>query len=119
MLKRVKRAYCFGLRIFLNKTFRFWQALGFHITPNHFYAPIPDTRSLKDDLWTCESAMAGVDINEERQFELLAEFSTKFKNEYNFPRQKTKDSINGEYYLENASFESVDAEILYCMIFSL
>ncbi|MPW38616.1 hypothetical protein GBV73_02730 [Thermococcus sp. 101 C5] len=36
------------LRLFLKKTFSFWQALGFHITPNQLYEPIPDLK-FKDE----------------------------------------------------------------------
>lgn len=80
------------LRLFLKKTFSFWQALGFHITPNQFYELIPDTRELK----------------------LLSEF-LKFKEEYEeFPRFKT--SILYQYYVNNGSFELVNGEVLYCMI---
>ena len=28
------------------KTFSFWEKLGIHVTPVHFYQPIPDTRQL-------------------------------------------------------------------------
>lgn len=102
------------LRLFLKKTFSFWQALGFHITPNQFYEPIPDTRELKDELWQKHSELVGIEINEEKQLELLSEF-LKFKEEYErFPRFKT--SILYQYYVNNGSFELVDGEVLYCMI---
>ena len=93
----------------------FWQKLGFHITPNHYYQPIPDTRTLKDELWQSQSELVGIDINEEEQINILSLFSLKFKEEYErFPRNKT--SVSYYYYVNNASFESVDGEILYCMI---
>jgi len=98
-----------------NTAFSLFQRLGFHITPNHYYSPIPDTRKLKDDLWSKRSELVGVDINESKQLELLSLFGAKFKNEYErFPRGKT--AIPYEYYLGSGMFESVDAEILYCMI---
>lgn len=89
--------------------------MGFHITPNSFYQPIPDTRRLKDDLWSKHSELVGIDINERKQLELLSLFASKFKAEYErFPRKKTNKPA--EFYLRNESFESVDAEVLYCMI---
>jgi hypothetical protein len=62
--------------------FQLWQSRGFHVTPVHFYEPVPDTRTLKDDLWSKPSKMVGVDLNESRQLELLSEFGTRFKSEY-------------------------------------
>lgn len=103
------------LKRFLKQSFPFWQRLGIHITPNHFYQPIPDTRTLKDDLWSNHSELVGIDINEKKQLELLSLFTSKFKKEYNrFPENKTSRPY--EYYVNNEWFESVDGEILYCMI---
>ena len=41
------------------KYFRSWEEHGFHLTPVHFYQPIPDTRTLSEDLWANESELAG------------------------------------------------------------
>jgi hypothetical protein len=30
--------------------FRLWEEHGFHLTPVHFYQPIPDTRTLANEL---------------------------------------------------------------------
>jgi predicted O-methyltransferase YrrM len=114
-MNKVSKLYYFVLKFFLKKTFSFWERLGFHITPNHFYEPIPDTRDLKDELWINRSELIGIEINEEKQINLLFQFSSKFKNEYeSFPRFRTP--IPYQYYLNNGSFESVDGEILWCMI---
>ena len=103
------------LRKFIKKTFPLWQMLGFHITPVYFEEPIPDTRKLKDDLWQKQSELIGIDMNETKQLELLSYFISKFKREYEtFPRNKT--SIPYQYYVNNGGFESVDGEVLYCMI---
>jgi hypothetical protein len=57
----------------------------------------------------------GVDLNEQKQLELLSLFSSSFKKEYSSlpirkpPRPK-------EYYVLNPYFRSFDAEVLYCMI---
>lgn len=95
--------------------FEFWEKNGFHITPNSFYYPIPDTRDLKDELWDQRSEMVGVDLNESGQIALLEMFAAKFSAEYaQFPREKT--NVPHQYFLKNTYFVSVDAEILYCMI---
>jgi hypothetical protein len=31
--------------------FQSWERNGFHVTPVHFYQPIPDTQSLPETLW--------------------------------------------------------------------
>ena len=95
--------------------FHFWEKCGFHITPVHYHQPIPDTRELNDDLWLKDSELVGVNINEEKQLELLSLFVAKFKNEYDkFPEKKTSKPY--KYYLNNGWFRSVDGEILYSMI---
>jgi len=87
---------------------------GFHITPVHFYEPIPDTRTLKDELWESESELVGIDMKTQEQLRLLAHVFPSFRDEYNFPRNKT--AIPYEYYLESGFFPSVDAEVLHAMI---
>lgn len=97
------------------KSFPFWQKLGFYIIPNHYYFPIPDTTTLKDNLWQKEYELVGIDINDKGQIDMLSNFSLKFKKEYeSFPRNKT--SVPHKYYINNGWFGSVDGEILYCMI---
>ena len=112
---KISKAYNYFLRLFIKKSFPIWQRMGFHITPNHFYEPVPDTRTLKNDLWLKHTDMVGIEINEKGQINLLSHFSSKFKDEYErFPRNKT--SVPYQYYVNNGAFESVDGEILYCMI---
>ncbi len=92
------------------------QKLGIHLVENHFYEPIPDTRKLNESLWRNNSEMIGLNINEKKQLELLSFFSARYKQEYSqFPKQQTP-SKNHRFFLENGSYESVDAEILYSMV---
>ncbi len=94
--------------------FIFWEKLGFHISPNHYYDPLPIITELSDDIWNRRSKLTGININEKTQFQILKEFSI-FKGEYdNFPLNKQKNLQI--YYVNNKAFESVDGEILYCFI---
>jgi hypothetical protein len=102
-------------RNFIKKNFLLWERLGFHITPKHFYYPIPDISALKDDLWKNQSDLFGINIDEKMMFHLLSIFSSNFRDEYNRFR-KTKSKVPFEYFLNNMPFRSVDAEIYYCMI---
>lgn len=97
------------------KFFQFWEQHGFHITPNHFYQPIPDTRTLKDELWTRESELIGLDLNIDVQVNFLRTVFPKFKHEYDaFPDKPTNNPH--EFYLNNGYFDGFDAYVLHCMI---
>ncbi|MGZ7188567.1 MAG: class I SAM-dependent methyltransferase [Halobacteriota archaeon] len=91
------------------------QQIGLNITRNDFYSPIPDLSELNNDLWSRRSELSGLNLDNSQQLELLTSFSSTYKNEYNlFPREKTDAPY--EYYVQNRAFESVDGEVLYCMI---
>src|SRR4051812_32390027 len=44
------------------KMFPLWQRLGVHVTPVHYYQPVPDTRRLPDRLWTRRLSAPGIDF---------------------------------------------------------
>lgn len=97
------------------RSFKVWERIGFHVTRVSWGAPIPDTRTLKEDLWRKQSRLVGIDMNEKSQIDLLSLFSAKFKKEYEkIPKNKTP--IPYKYYVKNPIFPIVDADILYCMI---
>lgn len=104
--KKIKLIYC---KIF----FPFFQKIGIHIVPNHFYYPIPDTNELKDEVFQ-KMYMGGIEFNETEQLDLLFKF-LNFKNEYDsFPL--AKPSSTNQFFVENDFFESVDCEVYYSMI---
>lgn len=114
MFKKIYFALIFRIT---NWSFNFWQAIGLHIIPNHFYQPVPDTRYLPKSLWEGRSGMIGVEFNEILQLSILEEFNNDYKVEYEqFPQKKTSSSPSYQYYSDNPFFGPVDAEILYCMI---
>jgi predicted O-methyltransferase YrrM len=95
--------------------FETWEQHGWHLTPNHFYSVIPDTRELPDSLWQNESELPGIDMRDEAQLTFLAEATAKFGTELdNLPRKQA--DANGGYFVDNGAFESVDAEALYSMV---
>jgi methyltransferase family protein len=92
-----------------------WETLGIHITPNYFESPIPDTRLLKEEIWSKTSNLSGINMREREQIKLLKSFVHAYKAEYErFPRSQT--GCPQQYYVDNSYFEAVDGEILYCMI---
>lgn len=103
------------LQAVLRKTFGLWETFGIHITPSYFESPIPDTRFLKDEVWSKKSLLAGIDLNEKGQINLLEMFASKYRAEYDrFPRNRT--AIEHQYYTNNSTFAAVDGEVLYCMV---
>jgi hypothetical protein len=97
------------------RLFALWQKRGFHVTPNHYYQPIPDTRELKDELWLKHSELAGIDMNEKGQIELLSSFTANYMREYeSLPGNTT--GVQHQYYLNNPSFGPIDGAVLHCMI---
>lgn len=95
--------------------FSLWESHGFHITPVHFYSPIPQISTLPDELWTRPSDLPGIELNGPSQLAFLDEVCHRFRGEYeSFPRDPTGTPY--QYYLHQGSFGPVDAEVLYCMI---
>jgi predicted O-methyltransferase YrrM len=94
--------------------YRQWEKAGFHVTPNHFFFPIPDSEALTDNLWEKESTLVGVNMNDKGQLRLLKEVFPKYEEETIFP--KTKTGNPQDFYLNNGSFGAVDAEVLHSVI---
>jgi len=94
--------------------FRLWERHGFHVTPVHFYQPIPDTRSLPDTLWDQPSKLVGIDMNDAMQLDLLRNQFPKFRHEYDrFPAEPTGEP--GRFHFNNGLFDGTDALVAYCM----
>jgi len=90
--------------LFLN-----WERHGFHVTPVHFYEPIPDTQSLPETLWSQPSELVGIDMNDSMQLDLLRNHFSKFRDEYhNLPVEPPPG--------QKRPFRGVDALVAYCMI---
>ncbi len=102
--------------VWSKRHFEFWQRLGINVTRKHFSSPIPDTNELsrRNDLWTEESSLVGLDMNPKGQLKFLEEIFQKYKNELNFPADKA-DNPDG-YYINNAGYGFEDAAVLHCMI---
>jgi len=95
--------------------FRPWEARGLHLTPVHFYSPIPDTRLLPPSLWDRESDLPGVDLKIDSQLELVRDVFPRYRSEYaRIPIEPT--GSERDFYLSNTIFGGMDALSLYCMI---
>jgi hypothetical protein len=87
---------------------------GIHITPVHFYQPIPDTTKLSQNLFDEPLHYAGINFRLNQQIELLKHFS-KFSDELEkFPNKSSNDKKL--FYFENEFFGQLDSIIYYSMI---
>jgi predicted O-methyltransferase YrrM len=103
------------VRALTKKTFPLFERMGVHVTPVHYYGPVPDTRELRPELWSRTSELVGVDLAEDRQLQLLADFRVRFKTECDaLPLDGTGNP--GDFYCRNDTFGWVDAAILYCVL---
>jgi hypothetical protein len=93
----------------IQKLFRNWERHGFHVTPVHFYQPIPDTQSLAETLWRHPSKLVGVDMNDAMQLDLLRNHFPKFRDEYeSLPVEPPPG--------QRRPFRGADALVAYCMV---
>lgn len=96
-------------------TFDMFEKLGIHVTPVHWSSPIPDVHELPA-VWGEPSELPGVDLNVDRQFDLLSTFESRYREEYDeFPIIESSDDHSG-FSIKNRYFESVDAEVAYSMV---
>ena len=95
--------------------FPVWERHGFHVTPVHFYQPIPDIESLPETLWDRPSELLGIDMNDSVQLDLLTKHFPRFRSEYErIPIQPTGE--RGSFHLDNRLFGGTDALVAYCMV---
>lgn len=103
------------MRRFLAAFFPVAERLGVHVTPAHFYGPVPETRDLVPGVFERRSALPGIDINASGQLDLLETFIQLYRGEYeSFQRERAEG--DGAFFLHNGQFETVDAEVLYCLV---
>ncbi len=90
--------------LFLN-----WERHGFHVTPVHFYEPIPDTQSLPETLWSQPSKLVGINMNDSMQLDLLRNHFSKFRGEYEtIPAEPPPGKL--------WPFHGTDVLVAYCMV---
>lgn len=103
-----------ALRFFIKKTFTMWESMGVHLTLNHFYWPVPDTRDLDERFFARRTGMPGVDMNAAGQLAMLDRIEGLRPQYTAIPLEATADP--NRFHLLNGTFESVDAEVLYAMV---
>lgn len=97
-------------RLFARRFFRLIESAGFHVTADHFYEPIPNTREIEAGYSAERRNLVGID------FDLAASehYITKILDKYAAEFYDTTKEFG--YYEDNAYYRGVDALILYCVI---
>jgi predicted O-methyltransferase YrrM len=93
--------------------FRLWERRGYHITPVHFYSPIPDTRELRDH-YPSESPMQGIDLRTDEQRALLRDVLAVYEPE--LAHIATRDETGPAFFMANDAFRGIDPYIYYALI---
>ena len=97
-------------RYFFRRTFKLFEALGIHITADHFYEPIPNLKLL-NERWSADRRdCIGIDFH---QLE-AEEFALRIFNKYGpeFSGATTKAG----FHLYNSYYTGIDALSLYCFV---
>jgi predicted O-methyltransferase YrrM len=83
------------------------------LSPNNYYSALPDLDRLDAAVWERESPMVGVPFDDHAQIAFAETQLAGFAAELAAPHT-AQDPL--EFHLDNAHFESVDAEIAYAML---
>jgi hypothetical protein len=98
-----------------SRFFGIWEARGYHVTPVHFYEPVPDTRELAKRDFDARSRLLGVPVDLDAAVARLHRYSQAYGREYSeLPRDAPAEA--DDFFVRNPFFATVDAEILYCFI---
>lgn len=82
----------------------------------HFYSPVPDIYELETrDIWNKKSELAGIDLQVEKQINLVDELSKKYGSECQWPLHPGHDPSQFFLHMENP-FAYTDAAFLHCLI---
>jgi predicted O-methyltransferase YrrM len=97
----------------MRSAFRMLQRVGITVSPNHYYWPVPDFRELEARKWPAEDEPFGVDLGFERQLNFLENVVSQYQAEW---ETDSSPFFSVSYNYNNGFFETVDAEIAYCLV---
>lgn len=103
-----------GWALLTSKPFRFFRWLGIHLTPVHFYSPVPDIREVEPSLWEKPSALVGVEMWDAEQQSLMENCFASFQPECTFPPHPTH--IPHQFFIQNGYFGYVSAVAMYSLV---
>ena len=97
----------------MRDAFRMFQRIGITVSPNHYYWPVPDYRELETRKWPAEQEPQGLDLAFDRQLDFLQTVVPQYQAEW---ESDAAPFFSVSYSYSNGFFETVDAEIAYCMV---
>jgi len=97
----------------MRNAFRMFQRIGITVSPNHYYWPVPDFRELEARKWPAEEQPVALDLGFARQMEFLQTVVPQYQAEW---AAASSPFFSVSYNRNNGFFETVDAEIAYCMV---
>jgi len=97
----------------MRNAFRMFQRIGITVSPNHYYWPVPDYRELEARKWPAEEQPVALDLAFERQLEFLQTVVPQYQAEW---AALSSPFYSVSYNRNNGFFETIDAEIAYCMV---
>lgn len=97
----------------MRSAFRTLQRLGVTVSPNHYYWPVPDFRELEARKWPSEAEPVGVDLRLLKQLYFLENIVPRYRSEW---ESESAPMFSASYSYGNGFFETIDAEIAYCMV---
>ena len=114
LLERLRKRV--GQIVLTNKSFRFFRSFGVHLTPVHYYSPVPDLRDLltRPSIWDQPSELPGVDMNVDGQLSLMEDVLSAYQHECDYRRQQGDDPL--EFYTENDYFGYVSAAAMHGLV---
>jgi len=98
---------------FMRNVFRIFQRIGITVSPNHYYWPVPDYGELECRKWPAEEEPPGLDLAFDRQLDLLQTVVPQYQTEW---ESDSAPFFSVHYNYSNGFFETVDAEIAYCLV---
>lgn len=97
----------------MRNVFRIFQRIGITVTPNHYYWPVPDFRELEARKWPADQEPPGLDLAFGRQMNFLQTVVPQYRTEW---ESDAAPFFSLSYSYSNGFFETVDAEIAYCLV---
>jgi predicted O-methyltransferase YrrM len=97
----------------MRNAFRMLQRIGITVSPNHYYWPVPDFRALEARKWPTEEEPVGLNLAFARQLNFLQTVVPQYASEW---ESSSCPFFSVGYNYGNGFFETVDAEIAYCLV---
>ena len=98
---------------FMRNAFHMFQRIGITVSPNHYYWPVPDFRELESRKWPAEEEPVGLDLAIDKQLDFLQTVVPRYQSEW---ASDAAPFFSLSYKYSNGYFETVDAEIAYCLV---